>query len=297
MKKLLFVYNQHSGKAQIKNKLMEIIDAFTKNGYEVTCHPTQCSGDAIAQVRDRRPDYALIVCSGGDGTLDEVVTGMMQSSFQTPIGYIPSGSTNDFANSLKIPKNMLDATDMIIDGNFFSCDVGQFNQDTFVYIAAFGLFTDVSYETPQDMKNVLGHMAYILEGMKRLSYIKSYHMTVTADDVMVEGDFAFGMVTNSMSVGGFRKITGKNVMLDDGLFEVTLIKKPTNPIELNQLAHNMLTRKFDSDMMITFKTSKVEFDCEEDISWTLDGENGGIHNSVMIENKMRAISIAVPSVE
>ncbi len=294
MKKLLFVYNQHSGKAQIKNQLMDIIDIFTKAGYEVTAHPTQKRGDATEQMKYRRPDYDLVVCSGGDGTLDEVVTGMMQSSLRTPIGYIPAGSTNDFAASLTIPKNMCDAARMITEKNLYRCDVGKFQDDTFVYIAAFGLFTDVSYETPQDMKNVLGHMAYILEGMKRISAIKTYHMVVTGDDVVMEGDYAFGMITNSKSVGGFKNITGKDVDLNDGLFEVTLIKQPMNPLELNELVQNLLTQKMEGDLIKCFKTSYLKIEPTEEISWTLDGENGGTHKDVEICNEAGAMEICVP---
>lgn len=294
MKKLLFVYNPHSGKAQIKNQLMDIIDIFTKAGYEVTVHPTQKRGDAIEQLKYRRPDYDLIVCSGGDGTLDEVVTGMMESSLRTPIGYIPAGSTNDFANSLKIPKSMTEAAEMIVEHNMYSCDVGRFGNDTFVYIAAFGLFTEVSYETPQDMKNVLGHMAYILEGMKKLSTIKSYHMVVTGDDMRIEGDFAFGMITNSESVGGFKKLTGKNVELNDGLFEVTLIREPSNPIEFNELVQNLVNQKTDGDMITTFKSSYLKIEPTEEIAWTLDGENGGVHKEIEIHNEPKAIEICVP---
>lgn len=294
MKKLLFVYNQYSGKAQIKNQLMEIIDIFTKADYEVTVHPTQSRGDAIEQMKYRKPDYDLIVCSGGDGTLDEVVTGMMESSLRTPIGYIPAGSTNDFAASLTIPKNMCDAARMITERNLFKCDIGRFQNDTFVYIAAFGLFTDVSYETPQDMKNILGHMAYILEGMKRISNIKSYHMVVTGDDVVLEGDYAYGMVTNSKSVGGFKNITGKDVDLSDGLFEVTLIKLPMNPLELNELVQNLLTQRMEGDLIQSFKTKTLKIEPSEEMSWTLDGENGGVHKEVIISNEASAIDICVP---
>jgi YegS/Rv2252/BmrU family lipid kinase len=171
----------------------------------------------MEKTRDRSKDYDIVVCSGGDGTLDEVVTGMIRSGFRTPIGYIPAGSTNDFGGSLGLPKNMVHAAETIVKGNDFACDVGSFNQDIFVYIAAFGLFTDVSYETGQDMKNVLGHMAYLLEGMKRLPAIRSYPMCVTYDDTTIVDDFIFGMITNSVSVGGFKRITGKNVKLDDGV--------------------------------------------------------------------------------
>ena len=210
-KKLLFIYNPRSGKAQIKYKLNDILETFVRAGYEVTVYPTLKTGDAGELVKNRDQDYELIVCSGGDGTLDEVVTGMMQSGRRTPIGYIPAGSTNDFAGSLGLPKSMLRAAQVAIEGKDFPCDVGSFNDDIFVYIAAFGIFTDVSYETDQEMKNILGHMAYILEGMKRLPSVRSYPMKVSYKGCTIVDDFIFGMVTNSRSVGGFKDITGKNV--------------------------------------------------------------------------------------
>lgn len=216
MKKLLFIYNPKAGKEQIRSNLLDIIDTFVKAGYEVTAYPTQGPGDAVRAVKERHAGFDLLVCSGGDGTLDEVATGMMQCEERIPIGYVPAGSTNDFASSLNIPKNMKAAADVVVNGRIFPCDVGAFNQDTFVYIAAFGLFTDVSYETRQDMKNALGHMAYIAEGMKRLSAIKDYPIKVTHGGKNIEGNFIFGMITNSISVGGFKGITGKNIALDDG---------------------------------------------------------------------------------
>lgn len=292
MKKLLFVYNPKAGKAQIRNKLVDILDVFAKAGYEITVAPTQKKGDAVEIVANRKPGYDLVVCSGGDGTLDETVNGMMRSRFASPIGYIPTGSTNDFGSSLGLPKNMIRAAQTAVDGKNFSCDVGFFNnKEAFAYIAAFGLFTDVSYETAQDMKNVLGHMAYILEGMKRLSAICSYPMKVQYEDKVIEGDFIFGMVTNSVSIGGFKRITGKNVKLDDGVFEVTLIKRPKNPIELNNIMASLLDRNIDSDAMYCFTTSKITFKSEENVAWTLDGENGGSHQTVEIENKCRQIMI------
>ena len=172
--------------------------------------------------------------------------------------------------------------------------MGAFNQDTFVYIAAFGLFTDVSYETRQDMKNALGHMAYIAEGMKRLSAIKDYPIKVTHGGKNIEGNFIFGMITNSISVGGFKGITGKNIALDDGLFEVTLIRKPENPMELNRIIAALLNPKVDSDYMYCFKTDSLVVESEEEISWTLDGEYGGSHTRVEIENKHLALQICVP---
>ena len=293
-KKMLFIYNPRAGKAKIRSNLLDIIDIFVKAGYEVTAYPTQEKGDGIRAVVQREPEcYELVVCSGGDGTLDEVVTGMMQCSKRTPIGYVPAGSTNDFAGSLHIPKNMIQAAQTIVQGKAFGCDVGVFNDDVFVYIAAFGLFTDVSYETKQDIKNVLGHMAYILEGMKRISNIKSYYMKVAYEDRVIEGDFMFGMITNSISVGGFKNITGKYVMLDDGEFEVTLIKRPANPMELNMIMAALLNRNINTECMYCFKTSALRFISEE-VAWTLDGEFGGRHREVSINNQKQALQIMVP---
>lgn len=292
-KKMLFIYNPKAGKAQIRNKLADILDIFTRGGYEVTVRPTQKNGDAEEVTALRKPIYDLVVCSGGDGTLDEVVTGMMKSSFKTPIGYIPAGSTNDFGGSLQLPKNMLHAADVIVGGRNFPCDIGAFNEDVFVYIAAFGLFTDVSYGTGQDMKNILGHMAYILEGMKRISSICSYPMKVTYEDKVIEDEFIFGMITNSISVGGFKRITGKNVLLDDGVFEVTLVKIPKNPIELNNLMVSLLNRDIDNNSMYCFRTKELKLESRKPVAWTLDGEFGGTHKEVDIENWHAAIEIRV----
>ena len=294
-KKMLFIYNPRAGKAKIRSNLLDIIDIFTKAGFEVTAHPTQAKGDGSEAVKERKPGYYdLVVCSGGDGTLDEVVTGMMQCEEKIPIGYVPAGSTNDFANSLKIPNNMISAAQAIVEGKTFSCDVGAFNDDIFVYIAAFGVFTDVSYETSQNIKNVLGHMAYILEGMKRLPSIKAYKLRVESKELSVEGEFLFGMITNSTSVGGFKRITGKYVQLDDGEFEVTLIKKPANPVELNLIMAALVNRNINTDCMYCFKTDELKVTSEEEIAWTLDGEFGGRHKEVNIVNQMQALSIRVP---
>lgn len=294
-KRMLFIYNPRAGKAKIRSNLLDIIDIFTKADYEVTAYPTQARGDGLVAVKERRPgDYDLIVCSGGDGTLDEVVTGMMQCEDRIPIGYVPAGSTNDFAHSLGIPKNMIQAAQAIVNGTPFCCDMGAFNDDIFVYIAAFGIFTDVSYETRQDVKNVLGHMAYILEGMRRLSAVKSYWMKVESEGFSVEGDFLFGMVTNSTSVGGFKRITGKYVELDDGKFEVTLIKKPVNAFELNQIMTALLTGNINNECMYCFKSGAIKLYSDEEVAWTLDGEFGGKHKEVRISDKKQALSILVP---
>lgn len=296
-KRMLFIINPRAGKGQIRNHLVDIIDIFVKSGFEVTTYMTQYQGDAIRMAAERGWKYDMVVCSGGDGTLDEIVTGIMKNEKRVPIGYIPAGSTNDFANSLEIPKNMKKAAEIAVGGELFRCDVGSFNDNTFVYIAAFGLFTDVSYETDQQMKNVLGHMAYILEGVKKLTAIRSYHMKITTEDTVIEDEFLFGMITNSRSVGGFKRITGKYVDLSDGLFEVTLIKRPKTPAELNQILAALLRSDIDTAQMYCFKTSYLRVESEEEVAWTLDGEFGGRHTEAVLENQKEALQIMVPTEE
>lgn len=292
-KKMFFVYNPKAGKAQIRTKLSDILNVFAAAGYEMTVQPTQKRNDARRAVENRSRDYDLVVCCGGDGTLNETVTGMIQSGFMTPIGYVPAGSTNDFGGSLALPKNMVRAAETIVDGKDFLCDLGSFNDEVFVYIAAFGLFTDVSYETPQDVKNVLGHTAYILEGMKRIANARSFKMKVRYEGKEVRGDFIFGMITNSVSVGGFKNITGKNVQLDDGLFEVTLIKRPKNPVELNNIMMALLNRDMETDALYSFRTADLTLESVEPVKWTLDGENGGSHKKVRIRNICKGMTIRV----
>lgn len=299
MKKLLFVYNPRAGKEMIKPRLSDVLDIFVKAGYEVTVHPTQAYRDAYYQIKEYEVGkYNLIACSGGDGTIDEVATGMMKRREMgkdvVPVGYIPAGTTNDFAKSLHIPRKPLAAADNAVKGVPFPCDIGKFNDSVFVYIAAFGIFTDVSYETDQAVKNVLGHMAYILEGAKRIFNIPSYKIKVEHDGEVIEDEFIFGMVTNSRSVGGFSNMVGKNIVFDDGLFEVTLIKTPKNPIALQEIIAALLIEQVDTKHMYTFKTKKITFDSVEEIPWTLDGEFGGEQDYVEIENVQKAMEIMVP---
>ena len=293
-KKMLFVVNPKAGKAQIKNRIMQILDLFAKAGYEVTVHVTQGRDDAMCRIRDRKEKYDLLVCSGGDGTLDEVVSGMVKSGNALPIGYIPAGSTNDFANSLHIPKNMLKAAQVVIEGEHFACDIGSFNRDIFVYVAAFGVFTDVSYGTDQEIKNLLGHTAYILQGVKSLAAIQAYPMRVMYDDSVIEGNFLYGMITNSVSVGGFKGITGKNVALNDGELEVTLIRQPSSLAELTSIAGALTDRNAENEFIYRFKTSRLQIEAEEPVAWTLDGEFGGSHKEVLIEDHKEAMTIIVP---
>ena len=294
-KRLLFIVNPRSGKGQIKEHLADILDIMIKAGYQVSVHITQAGSDATKQTIERAKDFDRIVCSGGDGTLDEVVTGMMQLPVadRKPIGYIPAGSTNDFGNSLGIDKNRLNAARISVSDNLFPCDIGNFNSDSFVYVAAFGIFTEVSYATPQDMKNVLGHAAYIIEGAKQLRDIPSFRMQVEYDGNVVYDEFIYGMITNSKSVGGFQGIIRGDIGLNDGVFEVTLIKMPRNPMELNEIIGFMTGLIPDSDMVYSFQTASIRFTCSEEVPWTLDGEFGGNHKQVSVIDEKGALEIAI----
>lgn len=292
-KKLYFVYNPHSGRGQIRTKLFDILQVFSDAGYELTVHPTREPMDAARQVEMLPDGYDLVVCSGGDGTMDEVVHGMMKRENKIPVGYIPSGTVNDFARSLKIPRNMVKAARIAVEGTDFPCDMGTFNDAPFVYIAALGIFTDVAYSTPQDMKNMIGHMAYLLEGVKRLANIPSYHLRLESEECCTEGDYIFGMVTNSRSVGGFKSIIGRNVQFDDGVFEVTFIRMPQNPAELQETLAAILLKEIDSKYMDSFRTSRLAVESDTEIPWTLDGEFGGEWKSAVIQNHQKALRIRV----
>lgn len=294
MKKMLFIYNPKAGRGRIRQELADILDIFASAGYEITIYPTRRNGDAEKVAAERESDFNIVVCSGGDGTLDETVRGMMKNEYRTPLGYIPAGSTNDFGGSLALPKDMLKSADIIIHGKNKAVDVGLFNNEAFVYVAAFGAFTEVSYSTDQDMKNAIGHSAYLLEGMKSVTKIKPSHMIIEHDGETIEGNFIYGMVTNSNSVGGIKGITGENVNLADGLFEVNLIKEITTVIEFQKLFNALATGNYGlSDNIISFTSGHINFTSEKKVAWTLDGENGGKHTDVEIVNVKQAIDIRV----
>jgi YegS/Rv2252/BmrU family lipid kinase len=257
----------------------------------VGVYPTQKRLDAKEQVIHRAYQYDHIVCSGGDGTLNEVISGIMELPEKPTLGYIPAGSTNDFAQSIRVPKSMIEAADIAVNGMAISVDIGGFGKKNFVYIAAFGVFTDVSYMTPQEMKNAIGHPAYIIEAVKSLTSLRTYHMKVSCDGNTIEGDFLYGMISNSVSVGGFKGITGKNVVLDDGLFEVTLIKQPKNPFDLQAVLGGLIGMDVKTDSIMSFKGSKIVFDADEKVPWVLDGEYGGSPKRVKVVNYNKAIKI------
>lgn len=291
MKKLLFIYNARSGKTEVRKHLADIIDTFIKAGYYVDTYQTQKRADATEQVIKRGKDFDLIVCCGGDGTLNETITGLMQLDKEIPLGYIPAGSTNDFASTLKMPKNMLKNASIAVDGQEMKVDIGRFNDKNFVYVCCFGAFADVSYQTPQELKNVLGHQAYILEGAKRITSLKSYKLKCKFDDCEIVGKFMYGMISNSSSVGGMKGITGKDISLNDGLFEVTLVKPPKNPIDLQAVLADLFNGENKSDLVVRFKTSHLEVRSKEEIEWVLDGECGGNTTEAVIKNIKSAVTI------
>lgn len=295
MIRVLFVVNPKSGKANIKNTLLGITDILTQAGMLVTVYITQAAKDATETVKTIGKEFDVIVCSGGDGTLDEVVAGVMLLERRIPIGYIPAGSTNDFAKSLGISADNLEAARTITLGKQFQCDLGLFNQSYFTYVAAFGAFTEVSYSTPQQTKNMLGHLAYILEGAKSLASIHSYNIRVEyiveEETVVIEDDIILGMVTNSISVGGMKRYKEEDVYFDDGFFEVILIRRPKNMFELNAILGSLLLNDFNKDYMYYFKAARLKVESEEEIKWTLDGEFGGSVKQAEIQNIKQGFSI------
>lgn len=288
-KKLLFIYNPYAGKGNIKNKISDIIQIFSDAEYEITIQPTMYKRHAKEIVSQVGENYDLIVCSGGDGTLNEITDGLMLCEKRPEVGYIPAGTTNDFASGLNISKNMVKAAHTTVEGEGFPYDIGSLNNDFFTYSAAFGAFTDVAYDTPQVTKNILGRLAYILEGVKRIPGIKSYHLVVEHDGEVIEDDFIFGMITNSTSIGGFKGLSGKKVILDDGLFEVALIRMPQNPIDLQLIISSLVLRDPNSKYIYSFHTDLLHIKSQEELPWALDGEFGGQFKDMVIKNHKQAI--------
>ena len=289
--KTLFIYNPFSGKTQIRNHLFDILNIFAKANYNLTVFPTTKANQASEYIKENGNKFDLIVCSGGDGTLNEVTNGLMSLEDRPLLGYIPAGSTNDFANSLGLPKNMAKAAELITSGKASKVDMGKFNSNYFVYVAAFGAFTSVSYATPQDSKNIFGHAAYLFEGLKALPNIKSYKVKVECDELNTKDNFIYGMVTNTLSVGGLYKLDKRKVKLDDGIFEVLLVKEPKDIIGLNEITACLLDSRNKSDLVYSFTTKSITFIPLEEMAWTLDGEYGGSPDLVAISSVNKAIDI------
>lgn len=277
-KKLMFIFNPHSGKGKIRASLLDIIDTFTKAGYDVTAYPTQSKGDGSRKLVECATDYDMVVVSGGDGTLSEAVGGMISlpEDKRVPIGYIPAGTMNDFASGNGIPKTMLDAAKEIVNGKIVNYDIGQFNDKNFSYVAGFGAFTDVSYDTPQTTKNIFGNMAYIIEGIKRLPSIESVKVKVTTDEVeTVEEDVYWCLIMNTTSVAGIGVGDYYEINANDGIFEIMLIPKSTNIINLTNIINDIRLGKRDSDGVKFISASGAVIETEKPVRWTLDGEFGG----------------------
>lgn len=292
MKRLLFIINPCSGKERIRNKLLSVLDIFAKRGYRVETYVTQEALDARRKAVTRGRSADLIVCSGGDGTLNEVVSGMMELKRLPVLGYIPAGSTNDYAASLGLPRRIENAARLAAEGKASPVDVGKFGDDRyFVYIAAFGAFTEVSYLTPQDKKNLLGHQAYMLEAVKSLMDIRGRQMKITWEEGELEGEFLFGMVTNTTSVGGFKGLVSRDVALDDGWFEALFIRMPKNPLDLSGIVSYLFLKEEDNAFVYRFKTRKLKIAAAEDVDWVLDGEFGGKKREVEIENLEKRLYI------
>ena len=296
MKKLLLIINPKSGKLLVQAALFSIIEVFCRADFLVTTRFTFAPGDAekIAFEAGQKGEYDLIVCSGGDGTLNGVLSGIVKSGKKKPVGFIPAGSTNDFANSMKMPTEPILAAESIVNTESPVClDIGKFNGERyFSYIASFGAFTATSYTVPQDMKNALGHFAYVLGGIKDVTAIKPYHIEAFSDDRNFEGDYIFGAVCNSFSVGGVIKFTASDINLNDGLFEVLFVKQPKNASQLNKMLWGFINTDFsDSEVFEFFKTSKIALKMPEGVNWTLDGEFEKGETSIVIENIKSAIEI------
>lgn len=297
MKKLLLIINPHAGRGAMSGKIIPCVSTMQQAGYDVTIYITQGAQDATRVVRERAAGFDRIVCAGGDGTLNETVTGMMQSPVRPPLGYLPAGTTNDFALSLGIPRTPVDAAAVSVGETLQALDIGQFNERYFNYIAAFGVFTEVSYATPQQSKNVFGRAAYIMEGVKALTNIKEHHIRISSAEMTLEDDFIFGMVSNSVSVGGFKALTPDGVALDDGLYEVLLVYPVENPMELQWLVNDLLTRNTESNRFVYFRTAHIAFSAQEEVPWTLDGEFGGATRQAEIINHSRAVTFATGTVQ
>lgn len=290
MKKLLFVFNPTAGRGRLKAKLFDIVDSFVKHGYRVQVYPTQQKGDATNIVVNEPEHYDLLVCAGGDGTLNEVITGMMMSDRVVPIGLIPAGSMNDVGHSFKISRNIMNAVRNVLTGKPYPMDIGRFNDKYFIYVAAFGAFTDISYTTSQKNKNVIGNLAYYLEGIKKLSELKPKYVKVEYDDKIIEEEFLIGLVTNSLYIGGFKNLNYDKTSLNDGLLEVLLVKMPKNILDLEMIVSSLINYKINENLMYYIQTPNLTVTSEK-MDWTLDGEFGGNYEKVSITNCNKAIKI------
>lgn len=297
MKKLLFVFNPHSGTGEICKHLAEVVDIFTKAGYEVVAYPTQAPQDGTRKILTDGERFDRIVVSGGDGMLHELVNAVLCLDKQLPIGYIPMGTVNDFANTHNIPKNPQEAAKVAVSDHIGYLDVGRFEEEYFTYVAAFGLGSNVAYDTDQKAKNTWGVLAYVANVLKSIEPQNisqaCCNMKISTEDESIEDEFIFGAVSNALSIGGLQNLVDRDVILDDGLLEGLFIKKPQNVMELEHIVRGLLTRNFDMPNMYFVRARQFVIDSET-AAWTLDGENGGEHEHVCIQAKKQMLQIALP---
>ncbi len=297
MKNLLFVVNPKAGRTVIKSDLINIIEIFSNAGYAVEVYPTKGQEQTEQYVYENAERFDLVVCAGGDGTLDNTVGGIMMLERKIKkrihMGYIPCGSTNDYARSLKISLDPVQAAKDIVEGDICHVDVGKLENTFFIYVAAFGAFTEISYSTPQNLKNALGHAAYVMEAGKSVLNMKSYNMKVLFDDDEVEGNFVYGQITNSLSIGGFKNFGSKNMSFSDGKFETVLIKTPENPLELQRIINSLLMDDLSDEMIVFRKSSRVVIKSKEEVPWTVDGEYGGSFKTTRVSNIRKAVSMTL----
>ena len=291
MKKLLFVMNPFAGQKRANKFLPDIISLFNRADYDVTAYMTGGPGDAVQAVQRLAPEMDLVVCCGGDGTLNETISGILHSGADVPVGYIPAGSTNDFANSLKLSTNIMQAAQDILDGTPVSYDVGDFGGKFFSYVASFGAFTRASYATPQNVKNALGHTAYLLEGIQEISQIRKEHVRMEMDGQVVEDDFLFGAISNSTSVGGILTLDPKQVDMGDGKFEILLLRAPRNLTEITECIQAVQSQKYNCAMITFCTTSSVRVYASESMPWTLDGEKEEGRSMIDVQNIHHAIRL------
>ncbi len=293
-KKALLIFNPCSGKNSSRSSVDEIVKSFGDDDFEFDVHETTCQGDATNIVKNELEDHDLVVCSGGDGTLNETINGVMDMPRRVPIGYIPAGTTNDIASSVGIPTEMKKATELIREGEPSDYDIGLFNNRYYSYVASFGAFSAASYVTSQKMKNLFGRAAYITAGVADLRNVHNIKMRVEYDEGIIEGKFVFGTVSNSLSVGGFIKLPEDKVKFNDGKFEVILVKNFT-PLKILSLMGKVLTQKYDNKEIFMFSTNKIKITAlEEDVPWTIDGEFAGNHREVRINVLERAVELYAP---
>ncbi|MDD3221130.1 MAG: diacylglycerol kinase family lipid kinase [Clostridia bacterium] len=292
-KRILFIVNPSSGKVKIKDSLLEVCQIFCQAGYDLTLNVTQYIRDAINEALEDDIRYDLIICCGGDGTFNSMISALLPLEVHPAISYIPSGSTNDFARSIGLNGTAVDIAREIMVGSPRPLDIGSFNELYFSYIASFGAFTETSYNTPQSLKNWLGHLAYILEGMKDLSAIEPCHMKIVHDDVVLEDNYIWGAICNSTSIGGMIRLNKDLVDYNDGLFEILLVKAPKTLFDLTRIVVSINTQDYDPEMIDFFQASELYVYPETEVPWTLDGEYAPGNKEIHIKNIHNALQIIV----